>query len=209
VLRKPSAVSNRLLDRINAMPVIDCHEHLGEPGSYLPEYCAQVHAEPIRFTDEKWPVFRRLWAATEHTAYARVTKLVLKEMTGSDDLTRESLDRVAEQLPHHDQAYHLKLLRDAGIKALVTDALYPRQQELRQFQNPELTVFLEGKYQFPEGWHPAFTLSAFFGVRRREFIDHVEVLADSEITSMAEYERAVFEIIRKSKGLGVVSLKVG
>jgi hypothetical protein len=31
VLHKPSPLFNRLLDRINAMPVVDSHEHLRGP----------------------------------------------------------------------------------------------------------------------------------------------------------------------------------
>ena len=112
MLAKPSPLLTRLLDRLEKIPVIDCHEHLAGPYVGLDQY-----KEPIAFlslmymindlwsaganpreieliqnpeatTAEKWPVFNRLWSATQHTAYARVTKLVLEREYGIKELDR-------------------------------------------------------------------------------------------------------------------------
>jgi len=53
--------------------------------------------DPEVSTDEKSPLFQRLWKATEHTAYARVTKLVLRDVYGEAEPTREALERIAGQ----------------------------------------------------------------------------------------------------------------
>ena len=234
MLRKPSPVYNRLMDVIGRMPVVDCHEHMGGPDSKL----VTAHREPIlaltagyftsdlwavgasdeeialiqseeASTDEKWPVFSRLWAATEHTAYARVTKLVLKETYGVDELTRASLDRVAEQLNGHDRSTYLKTMDDAGIRAVVADVLFPIQAPApaRYFSNPNLQDFLEGRFPMPPAWHPVFSLPYFHEIRRREFIDYVGAVSKSTITLLEEYEEAVFELIERSKGLGGIALK--
>ncbi|MFQ5340492.1 MAG: amidohydrolase family protein [Anaerolineae bacterium] len=160
-------------------------------------------------TDEKWPVFSRLWAATEHTAYARVTKLALKEVYGIEKLTRESLDRVAEQLATWDRSYYMKIVHDADIKAVIADVLFPPpwERHVRYFSSPILKEFLEGKFQLPEIWHPAFSLPYFHEIRLREFIDYVGALSDSSITSLEEYEEAMFELIERAKNLGVIALK--
>ena len=112
-----------LYEQISVMPVIDCHEHLTGPEARPPykepiasmicgymlndlhsaafgiseKDIARLEDQDIS-TDEKWPLFERLWRATEHTAYARVTKLVLKNVYGESELTHEALDRVAEKL---------------------------------------------------------------------------------------------------------------
>ncbi|NLF01559.1 MAG: hypothetical protein GX601_11345, partial [Anaerolineales bacterium] len=96
-----SPLFERLHCEIAAMPVIDCHEHLRGPAG-RPPYKEPIAAlingyvlsdlqsaaqgvpatdiarlsDPDVATDVKWPLFKRLWRATEHTAYARVTKLV-------------------------------------------------------------------------------------------------------------------------------------
>ncbi len=234
MLRKPSPVYNRLMDVIGRMPVVDCHEHMGGPESKL----ATTHREPIlaltagyftsdlwaagasdeeialiqseeASTDEKWPVFSRLWAATEHTAYARVTKLVLEKTYGVDELTRASLDRVAEQLGGRDRSSYLKTMDDAGIRAVVADVLFPIQAAkcIRYYGNPNLQDFLEGRFPMPPTWHPVFPLPYFHEVRHHEFIDYVGAVSKSTVTSLGEYEEAVFELIARSKGLGVIALK--
>jgi len=234
MLRKPSTVFNRLLDHIGGMPVVDCHDHLRGPDKDLQDayaepilaltvlylisdlWSAGASGEEIRLlqsrdatTDEKWPVFSRLWTATEHTAYARVTKLMLKKVFGIEKLTRRSLDRVAEQWAGYDRSHYMKAIQDAGIKAVIADVLFPPPWErpIRYFANPVLTDFLEGKFPMPGIWHPVFSLPYFHEIRRREFIDYVGCVSNSNITSLEEFEEAMFELLERSMKLGVVAFK--
>ena len=234
MLRKPSTVFNRLLDRIGEMPVVDCHEHLTVPERDL----AVTSREPIAFltdlymindlwsagasddeiallqaedatTDEKWPLFHRLWTATEHTAYARVTKLALRDVYGIKELTRGSLDKVAEVLVQRDRSSYLGALSNAGVKAVITDVLFhlPMNSEIRHVTNQVLKDYLAGNFQLPETWHPVFPLPDFHEIRQREFVDSVAILARTGITSLEEYEEAVFELMRQARDLGVVAIK--
>ena len=107
MLYPSSPVFDRLYERIAVMPVVDCHEHLQGPEArppYKEPIAALIHGyvlsdlqsaafgvpdrefmrlqDPEVSTDEKWPLFQRLWRATEHTAYARVTKLLLQQVYG-------------------------------------------------------------------------------------------------------------------------------
>ena len=130
-----SPLFNRLYEQIVAMPVIDCHEHLTGPEA-RPPYKEPIAAlftgyvlhdlQSAAFgisdkdiarledhevsTDEKWPLLEKLWRATEHTAYARVTKLVLKSVYGEDALTREALDRVAEKLADQTEEVYFRTI---------------------------------------------------------------------------------------------------
>jgi predicted TIM-barrel fold metal-dependent hydrolase len=234
VLRKPSPILTRLLDQISLMPVIDSHEHIRATNGDL----GQPYAEPIQMlatqymgsdlwaagasdaeimllqdpavsTDAKWQLFSSLWAATEHTAYARVTKLVLRQRYGIEELTRTSLGRIAEQLPQHDAEYSLRVVEKANIQAIVSDALMPlpRDRPIRYFANPMLKTFLDGEWHAPALWHPVFNLPSFHEIRRWEFIDYVGKLAGAHITSLAEYEASVFALIKRSQVLGVVAIK--
>src|SRR5512137_2171599 len=103
MLYPKSPLYQRLLDRIQALPVIDCHEHLTGPearpkykepiAALIPGYvqhdlesaAVDIHWKEVSklwdeevSTSEKWPLFEKLWQRVEHTAYARMTKLVLE-----------------------------------------------------------------------------------------------------------------------------------
>ena len=234
MLRVNSPVFNRLLDRIGSMPVVDCHEHLRGPIQDLPA----TPTEPVLFlanmyiisdlwaaqatdaeialllsaeatTDQKWPIFSRLWASTEHTAYGRVVKLALKAACGVEEITRETLELLAEYLTRRDAAHYLTLVRGAGIKAVLADVLFPRPElkPFRYWASPDLKQFLEGKFPVPKEWHPMFNLPYYHEVRFRELVDFVGALVDTNVTSLAEYEEVLFEIIRRCKSLGIAGLK--
>jgi len=234
MLEKSTPVFKRLLHGIERMPVIDCHEHLAGPGrdlalvveepiaalitGYLTSdlWAAGASGEEIALlqdeeatTDDKWPVFARLWAASEHTAYARVTKLMLRDVYGIEELTRDSLEDIRAILADRNASDYLAIIHDQGIKAIVADVLFPFQPEvhIRYFANPVLQDFLEGQFHMPEAWHPVFPLPYFHEIRRREFINYVEAISGLSITSLQEYEQAVFELIQRSKKFGVVALK--
>ena len=144
MLHPRSPLFNRLHEQISAMPVVDCHEHLTGPEERPPYkepiasliygyMLSDLHSAAFGIsdrdvarledqdvsTDEKWPLFDRLWRATEHTAYARVTKLVLKNVYGESELTREALDRVAEKLTDQTEETYFRTIDEAGIQVML------------------------------------------------------------------------------------------
>jgi uncharacterized protein len=234
VLHRLTPLFSRLHDRICQMPVVDCHEHLRGPehdfalspqdpiGALTVMYLIndlwsagasdadiEMLQSPEASTDEKWPLFERLWAASQHTAYARVTKLVLKQVYGVDEITRAALDRVAEQLAARDRTYYLKLFEQAGIKAVIADVLFPPPPErpIRYLGSPVMKQYLNGKFPLPAIWHPVFALPYYHEIRLHEFVQFVGSLAGVQITSLADYEAALFNLINRSKERGVVALK--
>jgi uncharacterized protein len=229
-------IRNRLHDELSRIPVIDCHEHLGEPGPTRSAQCRAFRSDPLMFLcgdylgsdlqsagassrdlellldpaaslDAKWAAFEPCWTATEHTAYARATKRVLKRYFGVDRLTRDALDRIAQQLDRSSDSRTVTVLQDAGVRAVITDVLRPQGLGARYFHNPELADFLEGRYVFPHDWKPVFWLSQLHEVQRREFVDFVAQLAGADITSLDRYEAATFEVLKRGRQKGIVALK--
>jgi uncharacterized protein len=216
---------DRLYGLIQAMPVIDCHEHLSGPEArppYKEPIASLIHgyvfsdlqsaaygipdrelnrlADQEVPTDEKWPLFQRVWRATEHTAYARVTKLVLQEVYGVDELTREALDRVAERLADQDEAAYFRAIDEAGIEAMLVDVL--------GWLPHGLGSYLDGDKTFPEKWRLMISLpSAHPTWLNAETIDRVGALADQHITSLDEYLEAVYEVFRRCVARGAVGIK--
>lgn len=234
MLHTPSPLFQRLHDCIAQMPVIDCHEHLRGPEHDAPAMPREPIAaltvmylisdlwsagatdaeiellqDPNAGTDAKWPLFSRLWDAACHTAYARVTRAVLKQVYGVEDLTRRSLERVAEQLATRDPAYYLRLFDDAGVKAVIADVLFPPPSErpVRYFGSPVFKQWLRGEFRLPAIWHPVFSLVYYHELRQREFVDFVAGLAGQSVTSLADYEEALFALVSRSLDKGIVAFK--
>jgi len=220
-----SALFDRLHDQINAMPVIDCHEHLSGPEA-RPPYKEPIAAlingyvfsdlvsasfgasdrdvgrleDPDVPTDEKWPLFQRLWQATEHTAYARVTKLVLHSIYGEDVLTRDALDRVASKLAAQDEAAYFRTIDQAGIQAMLVDVL--------GWLPKGLGSFLDGSKTFPAKWRLLISLPGFHPTTLNfQAIEQLGWLADRHITSLNEYLEAVFVVFQRCIERGVVGIK--
>ena len=216
---------DRLYTSIRAMPVIDCHEHLTGPEArppYKEPIASLIHgyvfsdlqsaaygipdrdlnrlADQEVPTDEKWPLFQRVWCATEHTAYARVTKLVLKEVYGVDELTREALDRVAEKLGDQDEAAYFRAIDEAGIEAMLVDVL--------GWLPKGLGSYIDGDKTFPAKWRLMISLpSAHPTFLNAETIVRVGSLADQHITSLDEYLEAVYEVFQRCVARGAVGIK--
>jgi hypothetical protein len=220
-----SLLFDRLYERISALPVIDCHEHMTGPEA-RPPYKEPIASliqgyvfsdlqsaafgvpdrdvlrlqDPEVSTDEKWPLFQRLWCATEHTAYARVTKMVLKNVYGEDELTREALDRVAAKLADQDETAYFRTIDEAGIEVMLVDVL--------GWLPKGLGSFLDGSKRFPEKWRLLISLPGVHPTTLTwETIYTIGQLANRHITSLDEYTEAVFDLFQWCIERGIVGIK--
>ncbi len=236
MFHRSTPVFDRLLEGIATLPVIDCHEHafaekFGPDGyARLP-----APAEPIAAltngyvlsdfysagagyatcdllqdanapTERKWPVFAAFWPKLEHTAYGRVTKLVLRDHYGEPELTLAALHRVGEQLGPRAPTYHAEVFDRAHIRLALTDVLGWR---------PELmTRYLAGAWNLPPHMRLMFPLRLFHVIGSDEAnahdLDGVQKIggwADRHITSLDEFLEAVFIVLGKGKARGAVGLK--
>lgn len=225
MLYPQSQLFDRLYEKIHIMPVIDCHEHLSGPETrppYKEPIAALIYgyvfsdlqsaglgvsdreiarlADEEVSTDAKWPLFEKLWRATEHTAYARVTKLVLKNVYGEDTLTRDALARVAEKLATQDEAAYFRTIDEAGIQAMLVDVL--------AWLPKGLGSYLDGTKTFPDKWKPLISLPGLHPTTLNwETIHQVGSLADRHITSLDEYLDAVFEVFKRCVARGAIGIK--
>lgn len=215
----------RLLDQILSLPVVDCHEHLTGPEA-RPKYKEPIAAitygyvqsdlESAAFdvpwkelgkltdegisTDEKWPLFEKLWRRIEHTAYARVTKRVMQDTYGEQELTRTALDRVAAKLAAMDEASYFRIIDEANIQVMIVDVL--------GWLPDGLGSFLDGKKTFPAKWCPMISLPEFHPVHFSwESIQKIGALVDEQITSLDEYLEAVFLVFQRCIERGAIGIK--
>ena len=229
MLQRRTPTFDRLLSHIEGLPVIDGHEHMMGPEYLLPfsepiaalitgyvshdllssglnnQQLATLQDESVA-TADKWPLFEAYWERCQHTAYARVTKLVMRDVYGEREMTLSALERIGEKLPDRDPAYYRKLMKDAHIRCVITDAL--------GWPPGDFGAFLRGEQVFENGWHPVVPLPFFHVLPHHEQsardwrgIQQIAAWAGQSITSLDEFTCAVFEILRLAKDRGALALK--
>jgi hypothetical protein len=236
MLHRSTPVFDRLLEQIIALPVIDCHEHAGAelfgPDGYarLPtpaepitaltngyvlsdlytagaDYAAcDLFQDSTAPTERKWPAFAALWPKLEHTAYGRVTKLVLRDRYGEPELTLDALYRVGERLGQRQPSFHAETFGRANIRLALTDVLNWRSDSMQRY--------LSGSLNLPSHMRLMFPLRLFHVIRSDEpnahDLDGIQKIggwADRHVTSLDEFLEAVFIVLQKARARGAAGLK--
>jgi hypothetical protein len=215
----------RLLDKIQTVPVIDCHEHLMGPEmrpKYKEPIAALTHGyilsdlqsaaygidekeiqrlnDPEVPTIQKWPLFKKLWQSTEHTAYAQVTKRVLKQLYGQKEISFDILELIAEKFLTYDEAAYFKLIDQANIQAMVVDTL--------GWLPNGLGSFLSGEKTFPSKWRLMISLPNFHNPKFGwTTIQYFAGLIDQHVTSLDEFLEVVYKIFLRCIERGVIGFK--
>jgi uncharacterized protein len=215
----------RLRQRIAEFPVIDCHDHSMGPGSApagnepiarLTEWYVQhdmasvvfpgwpgarpdlipMLQDPDRSTEEKWPYFEPIWRRMEHTAYARVTKLMLRDVCGERDMSLQALLRARDRLPDmRDPAVYKAALDRAHITCRLVNIWI------------DLKAYVAGQYQVYERDRFMIPLPEFHDVRSLEQVCKNTEIIDAHVTSLDEYVAVCREIFRRMRERGAAGMK--
>ncbi len=203
---------------IDKIPVIDCHDHTmgyqsapeykepivsliqGYVDSDLVSAGAELHMEMLRdqtiSTEEKWPVFKKFWEATEHTSYARVTRLIMEKFYGESEMSLEALMRIGQRLLKlKDEKVYEKILDDAGIVCRLVNIWI------------DLKKYLEGRYKLPDRDRMLVPLPDFHHVGSYEAIQKIAGILDKKVTSLDEYVDLCSEIFSRMKKRGTIGMK--
>ena len=229
MIHRGSPTFDRLLSFIDDLPVIDCHEHMAGP-DHLVRYSEPIAAliagyyagdlmsadlmeQELGFlrddavaTGDKWPLFNQYWERSQHTAYARVVKLVMRDVYGEPDMSLAALERIGKRLAERNPATYRQMMTDANIRCVITDAL--------GWPPGDFGAFLRGEQVFEKGWRSVVPLPLFHVLKHHEHsardwsgIQQVSEWADQPVTALDEFTEAVFEILRLAKERGALALK--
>ncbi len=213
---------------IDEIPVIDCHDHtMGY--RFAPEYKEPIasliqgyvqsdlmsaggesHMEmlnnPSIPTEQKWPVFQKLWEATEHTSYARVTKLIMEKFYGESKMSLESLMRISGRLLNlKDEKVYNKILKDAGIVCRIVNIAIDVPGVGTLGNN--LKDYVVGKHKLPSYDRMVVPLINFHHIGNYEAIKKITGIIDRKVTSLDEYIDTCSQVFSKMKELGTIGMK--
>ncbi len=211
-----------LFNKIEELPVVDCHEHIlgpkrevtkREPLASLIEGYVQsdllsagitqkeldiLNDNEIE-TEKKWGIFEKFWKKIEFTAYAKVTKLIMRDIYGEEEISLQSILRIKDKIILPTEENYDSLLGKAHIEVILSDALSDFQT-LKNFIDGELDYYNKIRFLFPL---PQF----HHDVRSFDFVQSVGALLQRHITSLEDYLEVVYELLEKAKERGIVGIK--
>lgn len=211
-----------LFNKIEELPVVDCHEHIlgpkrevtkREPLASLIEGYVQsdllsagitqkeldiLNDNEIE-TEKKWGIFEKFWKKIEFTAYAKVTKLIMRDIYGEEEISLQSILRIRDKIILPTEENYDSLLGQAHIEVILSDALSDFQT-LKNFIDGELDYYNKIRFLFPL---PQF----HHDVRSFDFVQSVGALLQRHITSLEDYLEVVYELLEKAKERGIVGIK--
>lgn len=209
---------SEILESIREFPVIDCHDHTMGPKT-APEYKEPISAliqgyfqsdlvsaggetlmaklnDQAVPTEEKWPIFERLWKRTKHTAYARVTRLVLRDVYGEEEMTLEAVKRVGEKLLDlRNEKVYASILEKANIKCRLVNV------------EPDMRDFISGKYKMYPLDRLLIPLPGFHSVRSYTGVEGFARVVEGPISDLDDYLDTCMGIFSKMKDAGAVGFK--
>jgi len=209
---------HQIREAIADFPVIDCYDHTIGP-DHASEYREPVFAlmqgyvqtdlisaggEPVMRilndqdvpTEEKWPHFEKIWRRMRHTAYARVTRIVLRRFYGEEELSLASLKRIREHLLSlRDEKAYRRILDEAGIRCRLVNIW------------ADLKDFLEGRYKVYPLDRTPIPLPGFHPIDMYQDIERVGAIVVETVTDLEEYLQVCSEIFPRMKDLCCVGFK--
>ncbi len=201
---------------IDAVPLIDCHDHAGTCGpkcddpiqalmvGYVTSDLTSASSEAevaamldaARPLEERWPLLERAWARTCHTGYAQATRRVLRHVFDEEALTLEALYRVKARLPDlADLTVFTGMLDEARIAARIEDIW------------PDVGRVLDGTLQLTPRGYLAISLPGYHNLRNAGDVERHTAPLQRHVTCLEEYLEACREIFIGCARFGAVCFK--
>jgi hypothetical protein len=205
-----------LLNYIQDIPLIDCHDHAGECGPtskdpiqalmdgyfYSDMLSASSDADMAIIEDkerplaERWQIFERAWKRTCHTGYAQGVRRVLKEFYGETTLTLPALERIRSRIVDiGDEKVYVQVLEKAHIVARLEDIW------------PNLRKVMDGTLKLTPRGRLVVSLPGFHALRCASNILDIGNVLNRTVTSLDEYIDVCWTIFQGYKKFGAVAFK--
>ncbi len=213
-MRSNARCFDELRAYLDALPLIDCHDHAGalgatrDPIRALVDWYMQADLESawqgldvqlIYNADkplaERWPELQKAWQRSKYSGYGLTVRKSLKHFYGEEDLSLEALERIRPQLLDlSDPAVYERVLDEAGIRVRIADV----------WMN---AAAINGTLKLPPRSRLAFSLPAYHRVCSWSEIQANASPLKRTITSLDEYVEMCRESFRLAKQNGAICFK--
>ena len=215
-MRSRAACYDALREYCEGVPLVDCHDHTGACGpkytdpiqavvnGYFPSDVQSASSDEDlavimdleRPLEERWPLLEKAWKRTCHTGYAQVTRLVLEEFYGEDDLTLDALHRMKDKLLDLEDAHTFEgILEKAHIAVRLLDVW------------PDVGKVLDGSFGLSPRGRLVISLPAYHAITNRQEVDNLMAPLKRKVTSLGEYIEGCRAIFDGHKRFGTVAFK--
>ena len=156
----------------------------------------RMEQEDVSF-EEKWNNFIKYWPLVENTTYARVVKIMLKDLFGVSVMNKENAIKVGEVLRSTNKnGYYKKILKDkCNIKTNILDLGEIDSNQYRAISLVDRELF-----------SPVMKFDNFINVNSAEVLSEIEESDDTSIHSFKDYENIFekrFNYLLKNKAIGI------
>jgi hypothetical protein len=216
-----------LREELNAVPVVDAHEHVrsheqcqaGGPAADVTSFIRQPylywllpHADQnladrigdmTRPDKDRWADLRRAWPLVRTSGFAAVTVRMLRRWGIDDLLQDDAYDRIRDRLAARDPEASRRAYAQARIEKTLTDgAGHPVFGGMRK-----LPDFFAGRLVFEKGFYPLLNTTAMHDLKDRESVQALEHASGGSIGSVDALCKAVDDLVARSVECGIVALK--
>lgn len=217
-------MSSELLDRltrtIEAIPLVDTHEHLIDEarragqdvdlfsliGDYpaadlvsagMPTQVLMGLADPIRPLDARWREFSPFWDRIRWTGYGRALLLAVRDLYGTDTLDESTYGELSERITAANAVgwYEHVLKKCANIEVAAN-------QPIPEF-DPTPIAQLDQRY-----FVPVISLDDFVTPWNHTSLQSLEKRSGLAIHSLADLQAAIGQELDRGKSAGVVAIKI-
>lgn len=207
-------VHERIARQVDAIRIIDTHEHLPPEPSRLKQQRSlfttlhyalsdmwadgldrrladSLFNDPAVPLQEKWDLMAPYWENVRNTAYTRTFLRAFKDIYDIADVNESTFAELSEKIQAANQPgfYHDVLYRRAGIDLAICDIGLPGRE-----LDPELFRAVLRLDDFLLQWNALSSVRETWGI---------------EVRSLEDWERALDEAFRKAKEWGFVGIKSG
>ena len=208
-----------LRSRIDSVPVINTHEHFDGPADQ-PKHTEPITSltlgyvrkdlvtavggtaihdtliDPDVSTEKKWPLFQQVWQRMQHTAYARVTKLILANEYGLLDVSLEALKGIAGKLvDYRDERAYLARMDQSGIRCNLANV------------SPDWKKVLDGSHQVHSRSRLLISCPQLHAVRAFDDVQTIAGWQGRAVTCLDEYVDVLRSHCTRLKERGAIGMK--
>ena len=211
---------NKYLDEIQ---VISTHEHIEReevrnkkklnffylfPQNYISSdllKCGMPENIFFRLGEEKidfhevWESFIKYWPMVENTTYARVIKIILKDLFNITEINKKNAEKVTDALNENNKpGYYEKILKDkCNLKTSILDPLEVGSGDYRNFSSIDKSLF-----------SPVMKFDDFININSARILSKFEKEDNFSIHGLKEYEELFENRFKYFLDNGAVGIKI-